>query len=359
VPAGTAKLDADPLPGMPPILNPLNIYAADRPGNFTLAAKAARPLVYVPDTLSNDVYLIDPRTDKVISRFPVGLVPQHVVPAYDGSVLWVTNDKGNSLTPIDPKDGRPGKPVPVRDPYNMYFTPNGKYAIVVAEELGRLDFRNPHTMALQHSLRVPMCPGVDHADFSANGRYMLASCEFAYMSGSGHGRMIMVDLVSAKVVATVTLPVNSSPQDVKLSPDGTTFYVADMHAGGVWLLDAASLRVVGFIKTGAGAHGLYASRDATDLYVSDRDAGAISVVSFATHAVVATWHIPGGGSPDMGNVSADGTTLWLSGRYDNVAYAFNTTTGQVTKIPVGLGPHGLCVWPQPGRYSLGHTGIMR
>jgi DNA-binding beta-propeller fold protein YncE len=157
----------------------------------------------------------------------------------------------------------------------------------------------------------------------------------------------------------VTLPVDSSPQDVKLSPDGTTFYVADMHAGGVWLLDAASLRVVGFIKTGAGAHGLYASRDATDLYVSDRDAGAVSVVSFATHAVVTTWHIPGGGSPDMGNVSADGMTLWLSGRYDNVVYAFSTTTGQVTKIPVGLGPHGLCVWPQPGRYSLGHTGIMR
>jgi hypothetical protein len=28
-------------------------------------------------------------------------------------------------------------------------------------------------------------------------------------------------------------------------------------------------------------------------------------------------------------------------------------------IPVGRGPHGLAVFPQPGRYSLGHTGIFR
>ena len=29
------------------------------------------------------------------------------------------------------------------------------------------------------------------------------------------------------------------------------------------------------------------------------------------------------------------------------------------RIPVGSGPHGLAVYPQPGRYSLGHTGVFR
>jgi DNA-binding beta-propeller fold protein YncE len=85
----------------------------------------------------------------------------------------------------------------------------------------------------------------------------------------------------------------------------------------------------------------------------------VSVIDFASQKVVANWPIPGGGSPDMGNVSADGKTLWLSGRFDDVVYAFDTTTGQVRKINVGQEPHGLAVWPQPGRYSLGHTGIMR
>ena len=73
-----------------------------------------------------------------------------------------------------------------------------------------------------------------------------------------------------------------------------------------------------------------------------------------------TWAIPGGGSPDMGGVSADGKVLWVSGRYNGVVYAIDTTTGALLhKIRVGSAPHGLCVCPQPGRYSLGHTGVFR
>lgn len=356
--APATGVDANPLPGMPPILDSRDVYAAAERGGYTAAARKAKPLVYVPDTLSNDVTVIDPATMRVVNRFSVGQLPQHVVPAYDGSVLWVTNDKGNSLTPIDPSTGLSGPPVSVEDPYNMYFTPNGRHAIIIAEALRRLDFRDPHTMALQHSLPVPMCAGVDHADFTANGRLMLLSCEFAG-AGNKPGRLIEVDVARQQVVGIVPLPPGASPQDVKLSPAGHTFYVADLHYGGVWLVDATTMRRTGFIKTGAGAHGLYPSRDANDLYVSDRGAGAVSVVSFATRKVVATWQIPAGGTPDMGNVSADGKTLWLSGRFNDVVYAFDTTTGHVTKIGVGRGPHGVCVWPQPGRYSLGHTGIMR
>ena len=84
------------------------------------------------------------------------------------------------------------------------------------------------------------------------------------------------------------------------------------------------------------------------------------MIDTAARKVVQTWRIAGGGSPDMGGVSADGKILWVSGRYNNVVYAISTRDGRLlSKIPVGLGPHGLCVWPQPGRYSLGHTGILR
>jgi len=62
----------------------------------------------------------------------------------------------------------------------------------------------------------------------------------------------------------------------------------------------------------------------------------------------------------MGGFSADGTVLWLAGRYRSEVYALNATTGQLLRrIPVGTQPHGLCVYPQPGRYSLGHTGVFR
>ena len=238
------------------------------------------------------------------------------------------------------------------DPYNMYFTPDGRWAIIVAEAHRELDFRDPHTMALHHALATPQCAGVDHMDFTADGRYALVSCEFA-------GRAIVVDLDTERVVKTVELG-GAMPQDVKLSPDGRTFYIADMATGGVWLIDAATMAVIRFQPTGAGAHGLYPSRDAKLLYVSNRGEGTISVLSFATRRPIAKWRLPGGGSPDMGGVSADGKVLWLSGRYNAEVYAISTATGRlIRRIPVGLGPHGLCVWPQPGRYSIGHTGIMR
>jgi len=337
---------------VPRLLDPHDVYAADRPGRLAPAVKHFPSRVYVPNSESNTVSVINPSTYKVINVFPVGANPQHVVPSYDLKTLWVNNDQGNSLTAIDPRTGRPGRTVPVSDPYNLYFTPDGRYAIVVSERLQRLDFRDAQTMRLHHSLSVP-CSGPNHMDFTADGRYLFLSCEF-------DGKLIKVDVAHQKVVGSIPLDPGGMPQDVKLSPDGKLLYVADMSKNGVWIVDPTSMRRVGFIPTGAGAHGLYVSRDSRYLYVSNRMEGSVSVISFSTRKVVHKWRIPGGGSPDMGGVSADGKVLWLSGRYNAEVYAISTVTGRLlARIPVGSGPHGLCVYPQPGRYSLGHTGVFR
>ena len=356
----------DSVPGMPPVPDPKNLYSETTAGKLSAAVAGHLERIYVPHVTSNDVYVIDPRTMQVVDKFKVGLNPQHVVPAWDLQTLWVTNNaegttKG-ALTPIDPKTGKPGPNVAVDDPYNMYFSPDGKSAIVVAEALKRLDFRDPHTMALQYSIATPGCGGVNHADFSIDGRYAIFTCEFS-------GGLAKIDLVDRKVAGYLRLSKGGMPQDIRVSPDGSRFYVADMHADGIFVIDGASFKEVGFVATGKGTHGLYPSRDGKKLYVANRGShaihgmkagpGSVSVVDFATEKVDVTWPIPDGGSPDMGNVSADGKTLWLSGRYDNVVYAIDTTTGETKAIKVGLEPHGLAVWPQPGRYSLGHTGNMR
>ncbi len=347
--ASTLRRAAAPAPAA---RAPIDVYAADRPGLLSPVVRRFPPRVYVPNSQSDTVDVIDQRTFKVVGHFATGALPQHVTPSYDLRTLWVDNDQGNSLTAIDPATGRPGRTVAVDDPYNLYFTPDGRYAIVVAERLARLDFRGARDMRIHHSLAVP-CPGVDHMDFTADGRYLLASCEFG-------ARMVVVDVARQRVLRTVSLPAGSMPQDVKLSPDGRVFYVADMASGGVWLVDARSFRRLALVHTGAGAHGLYASRDSRLLYVSNRGEGSISLISFRTRRPVAKWRLPGGGSPDMGGVSADGRVLWLSGRYNAEVYAISTRTGRLlARIPVGAGPHGLCVYPQPGRYSLGHTGVFR
>src|SRR4030095_2682463 len=176
------------------------------------------------------VYVIDPATFTVIDKFKVGLNPQHVVPSWDLRTLWVANNAENtkhgSLTPIDPKTGKPGRPVPVDDPYNMYFAPDGKSAIIVAEALKRVYFRDPQTMAMQWSLPTPNCGGINHADFSIDGRFAIFTCEF-------QGGLAKVDLVERKVIGYLKLSKGGMPQDIRISPDGRLYYVADMRANGV------------------------------------------------------------------------------------------------------------------------------
>jgi YVTN family beta-propeller protein len=383
--------------GMPPVADPGNLYGEVAAGKMSPAVAGDLERIYVPNLRSNDVYVIDPAALKVVDRFKVGIGPQHIVPSWDLRTLWVTNNAegrtDGSLTPIDPKTGKPGKAIPVDDPYNMYFTPDGKSAIVVAEARKRLDFRDPKTMAMQYAIDVPGCPGVNHADFAIDGKFAIFTCEFS-------GTLVKIDLVERKVLGYLKLQMPSTrfketagaprlqpgktwepgatevctatkgmPQDIRSSPDGKRFYIADMHADGVHIVDGESFKQVGFIATGLGAHGLYPSRDGKSLYVANRGShrihgpklgdGGVVVIDFATEKIVARWGVPGGGSPDMGNISADGKYLWLAARYDDVVYRFDTANGDVKQIKVGAEPHGLTVWPQPGRYSLGHTGNLR
>jgi YVTN family beta-propeller protein len=403
--ASPANLMAPPgaiatVPGMPGVPDPNNLYSETASDRMSPAVANHLPRVYVPNRSENTVSVIDPETLKVLSTFKVGIHPQHVVPSWDLKTLWVANNAegrtDGSLTPIDPLTGKPGKSIPVDDPYNMYWSPDGKHAIVVAEAYKRLDFRDAQTMKLAYTIATPKCPGINHADFSIDGRYALFTCEFG-------GALTKIDLVERKVLGTIRLTqyfnrpdalaiidkpgkkpekvpdpaqlgaeictTPGMPQDIRASPDGKTFYVADMMADGVHVVDGASFTQIGFIPTGVGAHGLYPSRDGKLLYVANRGSnvirgkaggpGSVSIIDFATGKVTKTWPIPGGGSPDMGNVSADGKYLWLSGRYDHVVYRIDTATGAVDKVKAGREPHGLTVWPQPGRYSLGHTGNLR
>jgi YVTN family beta-propeller protein len=373
-----SSTQVQPLPGMPAVIDPTNVYSETVAGKMSPAVQGALPRIYVPNVVSADIYVIDPATFKVVDHFNVGGNPQHIIPSWDLKTLWIAGSaerqRSGILTPIDPMTGKLGTTIKVPDAYNLYFTPDGQFAIVVAEALKRLEFRDAHTMDLKFNVATPQCAGVNHADFTLDGRFAVFTCEF---SGGG---LVKIDLVGRKVVGSMqlaspnlrgaTAQTHNMPQDIRITPDGKRFLVADMEADGVFVIDAESFKQTGFIPTARGAHGLYPSRDGKKIYVTNRGThmgetkaakgtGSVAVIDFATLKVERTIPIPGGGTPDMGNVSADGNTLWLSGRFDKVVYAIDIKTGDVKTIPVGTEPHGLTVWPQPGRYSLGHTGVMR
>jgi YVTN family beta-propeller protein len=340
---------ANMLPGVPPVLDATNLYSKTAAGK---PMPAGRPLVYVPSNDSGFVTVIDPATFETVDEYRVGDLIQHVVPSHDLRTLYANVSGSNLLVPFDPTTGEPGEAIPVDAPYNLYFTPDGTYAVVMAERRNRIDYYDPVTWERVRATDVP-CDGPNHADWSPDGRWYLVTCEFS-------GEILKVDTATAEILGTIELRNGAMPQDLRIARDGSRFYNADMMAGGVWVINAEGTEVTGFIETGDGAHGVYPNRDASLLYVSNRDAGTVSVIDAATDQVANTWVIEGGGSPDMGGVTADGSQLWLTGRYHDEVYVFDTATGEVIRrIPVAGGPHGLAVFPQPGRYSLGHTGNYR
>jgi YVTN family beta-propeller protein len=310
------------------------------------------PYVYVPNGTPGTVEVIDPTTFKVVRRysFGAGAMPEHVTPAWDLRHIYVDVDARNELAMIDPRTGKIVRTIHGIDhPYNLYFTPDGQQAIVVAEYENRLVFMDPKTWQKQAELALP-CRGSDHMDFGPPGtHYLVISCEY-------DGAVIKVDWQTHTVLRTTNI--GGLPIDVKLAPNGKVFFVANQGTGGVYVLDAQTLHRERFIPTGAGAHGFAVSRDATELYVSNRLAGSISVIDFATRKVVKTWNV--GGSPDMLQVSPDGSQLWFSNRYGTTVSVIDTRNGKVLHhIEVGPDPHGLTYFPQPGNYSLGHNGVYR
>ena len=354
----------NPLPGMPPVIGG-DVYSQTRRGMLRPSLRNERALLYVPDSKGSTVTVIDQRTHKVVKVIPSGFLSQHVVPSYDLRRLLVNASVANELVALNPRTVRRTRTISVPRPYNLYFTPDGKSALVMVEQHDTIQFSDPKTFAPRHEVRPRGCRGPNHADFSANGRFFVVTCEFS-------GELVKIGTLSHRVLGRLPLDPHttarhaapgmgmSMPQDVRLSPDGRIFYVADMGTNELRLISARTFRQVGVIGLPSHPHGIYPSRNGRRIYISDRGAGAVSVLDPRTNKIVDTWTIPGGGSPDMGGVSADGRTLWLSGRYDGYVYGFDTRHGRlVARVYVGGSPHGMAVWPQPGRYSLGHTGNMR
>jgi YVTN family beta-propeller protein len=353
--AATAQPTTTPTTGPSPSpthTGPPNVYGAIDSKTLAPQVRKDPEYVYVPNGDPGTVEVIDPSTFKVVRRISFGFqtYPEHVTPSWDMRWLYADVDGRNELAKIDPRTGKLVRLIHgVERPYNLYFTPDGSRAIDVAEYDNTLVFMDPHAWTEIKAVNMP-CNGSDHMDFGPPGTsYLLISCEY-------DGRVIKVDWKKMKVLGT--LPVGGKPVDVKLTPDGRRFFVANQGLSGVSVVDPATMKVTKFIPTGAGAHGMAISRDTTHVYVTNRLAGTISRIDFKTLKVDATWNV--GGSPDMAQVSTDGSQLWVSNRFGTTVSVISTKTGKVIhRIEVGPDPHGLSYFPQPGRFSLGHNGVYR
>jgi DNA-binding beta-propeller fold protein YncE len=330
----------------------ITVHSATGRGMLAPHARGLPARAYLSSPESGTVLVLDQRTFRIMKRLRVGGHPRLILPSADLRRLLV-DVGGGTLVPVDPATGNPGRPVRVGG-HDLYFTPDGLTALVLAD--GRIDVRDLRTLKLLGSFTVP-CARAGPADFTADGGHLLAGCPAT-------GRLLRIDPARRAVTGQLTLSPGANPQSIRLAPDGGGFYVADQAHGGVWKVDAATLRTTAFLRTGHGARALQPSHDRTRLFVTNSADASVSVIDTAAHTVIGRWRLPRGATPTAAALNTDGTRLWLSG--NRRLYVLDTRTGrlvhQLVHQPLpqaALTDPALCLYPQPGRRSLGHTGLFR
>jgi YVTN family beta-propeller protein len=262
------------------------------------------------------------------SRSYIGRSPHHLMPTPDGKSLILAMAAGNELVFMDLATGELNRRIEASDPYQIGFSPDGKWFVATSLRLDRIDIYDGQSFQLKNRLPANTMPS--HIGFSPDSKT-------AYVSLQGTGKLIAVDLATGTPLWTV--PVGRQPAGVLVRANGNVL-VANMGSDHIAEIDPHDGAVLRRIRTGRGAHNFLLSPDGKMLYVSNRVAGTISTLDPESLAVTGTLVAPGG--PDDMAVSTDGHELWVTGRWRALVNVIDRASGALkTTIPVGRSPHGI------------------
>jgi YVTN family beta-propeller protein len=303
------------------------VLGAGAGASLTASASTAVVLNSDDDTLS----VVSSDGYHEVSRVHIGRGPHHLIVSPDGRTLIVAMSGSNELVLIDRTTGTETKRIEASDPYQIGFSPDGKWFVAASIRLDRIDIYDASTFELAH--RLPAATMPSHIAFARD-----SSTVFVTLQGTNG--LIAIDLGSGKVDWTV--PVGPTPAGIVTRPGGTLL-VGVMGADYVAEVDPHDGSVIRKIQTGNGAHNFLASPDGKTLYVTNRVAGTISVLDADTLEVTGTLTAPGG--PDDMALSPDGTELWVTDRWHASVGVIELASGALkATIPVGRSPHGIFVY---------------
>jgi YVTN family beta-propeller protein len=296
-------------------------------GGAAASAKTAIVLNSDDDSLS----VIDGDTYKETSRVHIGRAPHHLMLTPDQRYLIIAMSEGNELVFIDRATGAIAKRVEVSDPYQIGFSPDGKWFVSNSLRLDRIDIFDAATFELKHRLPAPTMPS--HIAFSPDSKAVFVSLQ-------GTDKVIAVDLASGNTDWTV--PVGRQPAGMWTDKAGNIL-VGVMGSDYIAELDPKTGATLRRIVTGRGAHNFQASPDGKSLYVTNRVAGTVSVLDADTLAITGSIQAPGG--PDDMMFSPDGSQIWVTGRWRASVDVIEAASGALkATIPVGRSPHGIFLY---------------
>ena len=308
---------------------------------LVLAAPAGAATLYVTNTKSDTLSVIDTDTLDVVATIPLGAgKPNRVVVHPDGRTAWVVYDKSRDLGVIDAEALKLVRRVRIGgNPYNLGFTPDGRHLVVLdwssdtsEDEVIFYDLR-----AGKIAGRVEVSTWPAHAVFSRDGARL-------WVSGETAGDVTVIDVATRTIVERVVHG-GGDAMGLALTADGRTLYVAAGENRAVLKLDTATNKVTGQIALPGVVHEATLTLDGRFLYTTLRKANRVVVVSTADDRVVAT--LQQKGYPDLVVMAPGGRYAFVTNRTaDLVAVIDVRTHQQVKTIPVGRAPHGMALRPR-------------
>jgi YVTN family beta-propeller protein len=305
------------------------------------APSAAKPPIFVLNSLDANVSVIDPNTWSETARIPTGKEPHHLYLTPDEKSVIVANAGGDSLTFIDPRTAQVQRTIKgILDPYHLRFSPDMKWFVTAANRLNHVDIYQWLPQAAEPLKLVKRIA----SSKTPSHMWIDSKSTTAYITMQDSDEWIAVDLATQSI--RWRMPTGDMPADIYLSPDDKFAYIGLTASDGVQVFDvsagtAKEPRLVKTIPTGKGAHAFRAAGDKRHLYVSNRVANTVSKIDLQTQSVVSQINVPGG--PDCMDLSADGKLLYVTSRWAKKLTVIELATGKIARqVNVGRSPHG--VW---------------
>lgn len=317
-------------------MNCLNRFLASVLGFVCAGAIGAEsPPIFVLNSKSASVSVVDPVTWKETQRFNTGKEPHHLYLTPDEKSLVIANALGDSLTFVDPKTAVVQRTLRgILDPYHLRFSPDMKWLVIVGNRLNHVDLYRWNGTEPTLSKRISTSKTPSHV-------WIDSKSTTAYVSMQESDELVAIDLASEAIKWRIKT--GSLPADVFGTPDDKLLLVALTGGTGVEVYDvsASAPKLIKTIPTGAAAHAFRSMGDKRHVLVSNRVANTISKIDFQKLAVVNWFAAPGG--PDCMDLSADGRYIYVASRWIKKLTVIDTTTRKVVRqVAVGKSPHG--VW---------------
>jgi YVTN family beta-propeller protein len=305
------------------------------------APPAAAATLYVTNTKSDSISVIDTATFEVVATIPLGRgKPNRVMFHPDGRTAWVVYDKSHDLGVVDAETRKLVRRVKVGgNPYNVNFTPDGRHLLVLdwASDTSTDEVIFYDLQAQKIDGRVEVSTWPAHSVFSRDGRLL-------YVSGETAGDLTVIDAGKREIVAR-HVHGGGDAMGLAVTADGKYVYAATGENKTVLKIDTATNKPVGTIALPGVVHEATLTLDGRFLYTTIRKGNRIVVVDTTTDRIVAT--IRQKGYPDLVTMEPTGRYALVTNRWADLVSVIDLTTHtQVRTIAVGKAPHGMALRPR-------------